>query len=558
MSGREMRTMPGEFQGKVVVITGGSRGIGREIAVDFARAGAQTVIVSSSRDEPRRGEQDRGGGRRAGAARDRRRICADARRLPAGVQAGAGQVQPLRHPGELRGRDARRQFRRPAGRGLDGRLRAEVLRLRADVPAVLADAEGRAGPCRQHHRRRGAHAGRRLHHRRLGQRRDGQFLQERCRSSASATASTSTPSIPARPTPSASANCSSSARRRPASRSRSCARRRPPRTASAGIGKAEDISALTLFLCSEQARHIQGTAIAVDGGATVGDTHLSRSHEVSRWVRRARAACVVGLAGQAFALAADPRPLDQAPRLDAEYRREEVAPEAFADFFARLARARLRRRQHHAAAQGGGAGGLRARRPRARGRRRPTRSGSTAAICIRPTPTSKASPPISTPRCPAGTKAADEAVVLGAGGSARAVVYGLIERGFARVHVVNRTPERARGACASASARRCSPRSWSALPHLLARAGLLVNTTSLGMTGQPPLDIDLAPLPPRSRGRRPGLRAARDAAARRRPRARARHRRRARHAAAPGGAGVSALVRGAAGGNAGTAGPGRG
>jgi len=36
------------------------------------------------------------------------------------------------------------------------------------------------------------------------------------------------------------------------------------------LGQPEDISALTLFLCSEKARHIQGTAIAVDGGATVG------------------------------------------------------------------------------------------------------------------------------------------------------------------------------------------------------------------------------------------------------------------------------------------------
>jgi NAD(P)-dependent dehydrogenase (short-subunit alcohol dehydrogenase family) len=40
--------MPGEFDGKIVVISGASRGIGRGIALAFARAGAQTVLASSS------------------------------------------------------------------------------------------------------------------------------------------------------------------------------------------------------------------------------------------------------------------------------------------------------------------------------------------------------------------------------------------------------------------------------------------------------------------------------------------------------------------------------
>jgi 3-oxoacyl-[acyl-carrier protein] reductase len=44
------RTMPREFSNKVAVVTGGSRGIGREIAVELAHLGAQTVIVSSSAD----------------------------------------------------------------------------------------------------------------------------------------------------------------------------------------------------------------------------------------------------------------------------------------------------------------------------------------------------------------------------------------------------------------------------------------------------------------------------------------------------------------------------
>ncbi len=88
-----------------------------------------------------------------------------------------------------------------------------------------------------------------------------------------------------------------------------------------------------------------------------------------------------------------------------------------------------------------------------------------------------------------------EAVVLGAGGSARAVVYGLVERGFARIHVVNRTFDRAQ-ALRDRFGSAVQPANWPALPRLLTRAGLLVNTTLLGMTGQARLEIDLAPLPP--------------------------------------------------------------
>ena len=93
----------------------------------------------------------------------------------------------------------------------------------------------------------------------------------------------------------------------------------------------------------------------------------------------------------------------------------------------------------------------------------------------------------------AGWDRASDAVVLGAGGSARAVVFGLRERGITRIHVVNRTAERA-VALRARFGEQIRPASASDVPALLAKAGLLVNTTSLGMRGQPPLVIDLAPL----------------------------------------------------------------
>jgi len=94
-----------------------------------------------------------------------------------------------------------------------------------------------------------------------------------------------------------------------------------------------------------------------------------------------------------------------------------------------------------------------------------------------------------------GWDSAEDALVLGAGGSARAVLFGLLERGIRRVHLANRTVARAQ-ALSNQFGERVVPVALDAIGELLPRAGLLVNTTSLGMKGQPPLEIDLARLPP--------------------------------------------------------------
>ncbi|SFK25222.1 shikimate dehydrogenase [Bradyrhizobium sp. Gha] len=89
---------------------------------------------------------------------------------------------------------------------------------------------------------------------------------------------------------------------------------------------------------------------------------------------------------------------------------------------------------------------------------------------------------------------ADEALVLGAGGASRAVVFGLLERGFTRVHLANRTPARAE-ALAAQFGPKVLPLSWDGINEVLPRAKLLVNTTSLGMHGQGALELDVARLP---------------------------------------------------------------
>jgi shikimate dehydrogenase len=85
---------------------------------------------------------------------------------------------------------------------------------------------------------------------------------------------------------------------------------------------------------------------------------------------------------------------------------------------------------------------------------------------------------------------AGPAVLLGAGGAARAIAAALLDAGVPELVVVNRSAERAE-ALAEALGNRVS----AAAEPPLRNAALLVNTTSLGMAGQPPLEIDLSPLP---------------------------------------------------------------
>jgi shikimate dehydrogenase len=84
-------------------------------------------------------------------------------------------------------------------------------------------------------------------------------------------------------------------------------------------------------------------------------------------------------------------------------------------------------------------------------------------------------------------------MVLGAGGAARAILHGLLEAGASRVLFANRTRNRAES-LARAFGPAIEVINWEDR-NALAGCGLLVNTTSLGMTGREPLDIDLAALP---------------------------------------------------------------
>jgi shikimate dehydrogenase len=90
-----------------------------------------------------------------------------------------------------------------------------------------------------------------------------------------------------------------------------------------------------------------------------------------------------------------------------------------------------------------------------------------------------------------GWRNGETALVLGAGGASRAIIHALLEAGFVRIDIVNRTVERAEQ-LATRFGGKVGAHGWNAAEALLSVADLAINTTSLGMEGQPPLELDFS------------------------------------------------------------------
>ena len=100
-------------------------------------------------------------------------------------------------------------------------------------------------------------------------------------------------------------------------------------------------------------------------------------------------------------------------------------------------------------------------------------------------------------KAPDWQASAGPVVVLGAGGAARAVLVALLDAGVPEIRLLNRSRDRADGLAAEfnpQSGDRIAVSDWAQKSALLSDANGLINTTSLGMEGQPRLDLDLSAL----------------------------------------------------------------
>ncbi len=90
------------------------------------------------------------------------------------------------------------------------------------------------------------------------------------------------------------------------------------------------------------------------------------------------------------------------------------------------------------------------------------------------------------------------AILVGAGGAARAAILALCELGAGEICILNRNPARAEALArdfAGKISAQLVPALWSDWEHLAPEAAILLNATSAGMAGNPPLDLPLQPLP---------------------------------------------------------------
>jgi 3-oxoacyl-[acyl-carrier protein] reductase len=260
--------MPGELQGKVAVITGGSRGIGREIAKQFAAQGAQTVLISSSASNLESAAKTVG----AAGGPAPLAIVADLKTL-AGCQNAADAVKQkfnrcdilVNSAGATR---AGNFVDLPDEAWMDGyalkffacvrmcRLLWPMLKA-AEGHVVNISGGGARSPGADFTIGGSVNAAMGNFSKGLSQlgKKDGVNVNV------------------IHPGATETERFHELIEMRSKASGKSVEELRQEASKKDGIrrlGQPEDVAALTLFLCSENARHIQGTAIAVDGGATAG------------------------------------------------------------------------------------------------------------------------------------------------------------------------------------------------------------------------------------------------------------------------------------------------